>query len=66
MGWSTGSEIMDKVISQAEDLGYEESLAWFSILIKIFEDYDCDTLGECLGQDVAFDDAYFLVNPGEA
>lgn len=60
MGWSTGSSLFSDVISilkdkieddvQREDLYYD--------LIEAFENYDCDTLDECKGEDKAFDRAY--------
>lgn len=32
--------------------------AVYADLIRLFENYDCDTLEECVGKDVAFDCAW--------
>ena len=34
-------------------------------LIPIFEEYDCDTLMECVNDDVAFDSAMRKLNPDD-
>lgn len=59
MGWSTGSRLMSEIIEMIEEhfppiVGKDEL---FYNLIKIFTEYDCDTLDECLGQSPSFDDA---------
>jgi hypothetical protein len=65
MGWSTGSRIMAEIIEEVKDLELnyytEESL--YSRLIDIFENWDCDTLDECLGEDAAFDEVYYSKYP---
>jgi hypothetical protein len=62
MSWSRGSEVCERIISIMEYLhdgfygnGLEEA---YDELIEVFEDFDCDTLHECLGQSEAFDTAY--------
>jgi len=58
MGWSSGSslfsrvsEIIGAVVHDTDDKReiYEE-------LIAVFEDFDCDTLEECLGVDSVLDE----------
>jgi hypothetical protein len=63
MAWSRGSEFAERMIAIMEALhdgfyenGLEEA---FAGMIEAFEDFDCDTLHECLGQSEAFDAAYY-------
>lgn len=60
MGWASGSrmmsEIIESVMENVSDEAEREDL--YSDLIGIFEDFDCDTLHECLEIDEAFDEAY--------
>jgi hypothetical protein len=59
MGWSSGSSLMSDVIhvikfnvtsdTKRQDIYFD--------IIQDFENYDCDTLMECCGQDTAFDAA---------
>lgn len=60
MGWSSGSPLMSRVIEAvAEHVPNNKSkLELFVDLIEAFEDFDCDTLDECLGEDAMFDAAY--------
>lgn len=61
MGWSGGSLVFDEIIDtlSAEMPSYEARKRIYSKLIVIFEDAaDCDTLCECRGRDVAFDDVW--------
>ncbi len=60
MGWSTGSMILSGIIKTIER-NVEHSVDRQEIyedLIDIFEDYDCDTLDECLGESEEFDLVY--------
>lgn len=48
MGWSQGSEIATKIWESVEDeLPPAQRQRFARKLISIFEDYDCDTMGEC-------------------
>ena len=57
MGWSSGSGLFNEVIEilkdKVDDVLVREEI--YDGLIPLFEDYDCDTLDECLGKDIAFD-----------
>ena len=58
MGRARGSMIMSEVISAMShviDVKVREKV--YLILIPVFEDQDCDTLDECIGEDIAFDAA---------
>jgi hypothetical protein len=61
MGWSTGSRIFSEIIEvlqkQVPDDGVREEI--YDELIQLFwNDYDCDTLDECKGEDKSFDKAF--------
>ena len=64
MGWATGSMIMSAFVDELEDssLGHTQRVLVYELLIDTFENYDCDTLDECIGSDSAFDEAW--VNTG--
>ncbi len=66
MGWSGGSEMMSKIILLNDIHStetFENSTKYYKKLISIFEDQDCDTLYECLGQHPSFDQAYAELYP---
>ena len=69
MGWSSGSSLASAVIEIMESLHegrYEGSRKdAYKDLIAAFEDADCDNLHECLGVSVAFDSAWYELNPQE-
>ena len=59
MSWSEGSEIMTMVIKAIkEKIDGNEKEEIYRDFIQYFEDNDCDTLEECLGEDQVFDRAY--------
>jgi len=59
MSWSEGSEIMDMIIKAIkEKIDSEDKEVIYRDFIQYFEDNDCDTLEECLGEDPVFDRAY--------
>ena len=62
MSWSSGSSIMSDIIVELENttLSKAQRTEVYETLIPIFEDNDCDTLDECLGEDMAFDHAWEL------
>lgn len=67
MGWGGGSRLFSSVI----DVIQEEVLSGFirnriyRELIPAFKQFDCDTLGECLGQDIEFDRVYGELYPDD-
>jgi hypothetical protein len=65
MGWSSGSRLFGDVIeSLKKHVPDEESRqAIYIDLIDAFEDFDCDTLEECTGEDEVFDDALKEAHP---
>lgn len=60
MGWSSGSSLFSEIISVIKDNVIDDLIRKeiYTSLIPAFEEEDCDTLEECLGEDDAFDDAY--------
>lgn len=60
MGWASGSRLLNNVIdvvaTNVDDA--DERVAIYLGLIEAFEDFDCDTIDECLGNDDSFDEAY--------
>jgi hypothetical protein len=63
MGWAKGSGLFEKLIEvlfdKVDDPTAREEI--YVEMIGAFEDLDCDTLEECLGEDEAFDAALRLV-----
>ena len=67
MGWASGSSLFSDIIDAINDseIDDETRQQLYQRLIPIFEDEDCDTLGECLGQDKAFDSVYKQLYPDD-
>lgn len=66
MSWSRGSRIMSEIIEALIDtISDDERVEVYSALIDIFENYDCDTLNECLEIDEVFDEVYREKYPEE-
>lgn len=65
MGWSSGSRIMSKIVDSLKpaDINDATRTIIYEQIIEVFEENDCDTLMECLGEDLAFDRAYRNLNP---
>ena len=59
MGWASGSSLMCDVIAAIRPRVLQEKarLEIYRELIDAFEEMDCDTLGECAGEDDVFDEA---------
>lgn len=59
MGWSSGSELFDKIIEAVQPAVHDEAAreAIYANIIPAFEDQDWDTQDECMGKDPAFDKA---------
>lgn len=67
MGWGSGSTLMSDVIDVVEEVvpDHATRVRLYSGLILAFEDKDCDTLDECVGESKAFDQAYRHFYPDE-
>ena len=66
MGWSRGSQLMSEIITALEDninTDDKSKELFYTHIIEAFEDLDCDTLGECLGESTIFDKAYHNFHP---
>jgi hypothetical protein len=65
MGWSGGSglfrELIDVVNLEVKNPLIRKKI--YEKMIKAFEDYDCDTLQECLEKDDIFDLVFLEQNP---
>lgn len=60
MSWSSGSEIFSEIIESIKTVvDYDERVNIYEALILVFEDRDCDTLEECIEEDLAFEEAYY-------
>lgn len=67
MGWSSGSELMRDIISSLNAHGVKNGVQVeiYKDLIRAFENYDCDTLYECIEDDICFKTAYKELNSEE-
>lgn len=65
MGWASGSSLFSDIIEAINDCDVDEDTRklLYEKLIPIFEDEDCDTLQECLGEDSVFDKVYSSLYP---
>jgi hypothetical protein len=65
MGWASGSSLFSDIIEAVNDCDIDEEtrISLYEKLIPIFEDEDCDTLQECLGEDSSFDKVYYTLYP---
>ena len=64
MGWASGSRLLSACIQDVEltvPEPYRKAL--YKRLIMSFEDKDCDTIDECLGDYDLFDEAYYELYP---
>lgn len=67
MGWSSGSELMSRIIPIIE-IGVddmEDRVKVYKGLIEAFEAFDCDSLNDCLQESLCFDVAYNSMYPEE-
>ena len=57
MGWGSGSRLASDLISAAKDtiIDSQQREEFYEQMISHFEEFDCDTLDECIGIDFAFD-----------
>ena len=65
MGWASGSSLFSDIIEAINDCDVDDETKYmlYEKLITIFEDEDCDTLQECLGQDSVYDKVYNSLYP---
>lgn len=65
MGWTSGSVLFSDIIGAINDCDIDDEIRHmlYEKLIPIFEDEDCDTLQECLGQDSVYDKVYNTLYP---
>ena len=68
MSWASGCCLVGTIIEAVAEHSYdlnepEERIEFYKMLIKTFEDEDCDTLGEVLGEDPHFESAYYQLHP---
>lgn len=65
MGWSSGSHLMYEIIQSLKKEVKDDKVrqAIYEDIIPAFEDFDCDTLYECIEMDKAYALAYWLNNP---
>ena len=66
MSWKSGSSLMSSIIHKMKDTELDDELRKevYIILIEEFEDYDCDSLYECVDEDEAFKAAFNDLHPG--
>lgn len=57
MSWKAGSKLFDGIIETLNNCDVEDDTRKliYEELITLFEDQDCDTLDECVGEDKVFD-----------
>lgn len=64
MGWASGSSLMSELIdivkNEVKDELARERI--YERMITAFQDEDCDTLDECVGEDPAFDLVFESLN----
>lgn len=67
MGQGSGSRLASGLIEAAkETISCDiEREAFYKQLIEIFQDFDCDTLDECVGHDPVFDELQEKLYPSD-
>lgn len=67
MGWGSGSTVFSEVIAvmkeKVEDAEIRAEI--YRDLIDVFENADCDTLDECVGDDKVFDEVWEELYPSD-
>jgi hypothetical protein len=66
MGWAAGSVLMNPIIAtmRANVPNPVARRRIYRDVIKVFDEHDWDTHGECLGIDPTFDDVLEELHPG--
>ena len=58
MGWGSGNVVMDGIIAAAmKHVPKKTRIAFYKDVITVMESADCDTLQECEGKDLLYDEA---------
>jgi hypothetical protein len=67
MGWASGSRFAIELIDAAKVTvtNEVERAAFYEKMIYVFEDADCDTLDECVGNDDVFDEVWNELYPSD-
>lgn len=67
MGWASGSRVAAELIDVAKVTitNEDERAAFYEKMIYVFEDSDCDTLDECVGNDDVFDEVWEELYPSD-
>ena len=67
MSWKSGSGLLTYIIETVHFHveNAEIRVIMYAEIISAFKAYDCDTYRECLGQDPAFDEVYYMHHPKE-
>lgn len=65
MGWGSGSELMESIVSSIENYvdEFDVRKKLYIDIISIFENHDWDTQDECIGSSEAFDAALAETHP---
>jgi hypothetical protein len=67
MGWSSGSRLAGELIEAAKDTISDavERGEFYQLMVDRFQDFDCDTLDECIGIDLVFDEVWNELYPDD-
>lgn len=67
MGWASGSRLFSEIIEATVDAGIDKVTRkeLYEKYMEAFEDFDCDTLDECVGIDEAFDEIWKSKHPDD-
>ena len=67
MGWGSGSRLAGELIDIVKDVvsNSDERSEFYERMIEQFEEFDCDTLDECVGIDPSFDEVWKINHEGE-
>lgn len=64
MGWSSGTRLFVSIMDSIKDrVDVDTREEIYYDIIEAFEDFDCDELQECMGDDPAFDKVFKEIHP---
>jgi hypothetical protein len=68
MGWGSGSRLAAELIDAAKTTitNEVERTSFYEQMIYAFEEFDCDTLDECVGNDEVFDEVWEELYPSDS
>jgi len=55
MGWAGGSELLSSVARALAVIPVRQRAEVYREIVVAFAEHDCDTMDECLGEDIALD-----------